>query len=117
MKKFFKKLGFHRMDEMEQQIAFKAQRNAFIFLLIALLCWTMYESYKVYIYHSDLNPYPCFLLAAASLIQTISQLILTHKAVKDEEPATFSKVLKIALPILITFAIIASIGSAIIISR
>lgn len=117
MKKFFKKLGFHKMDEMEQQIAFKAQRNAFIFLLVALLCWTMYESYKVYVYHSDLNPYPCFLLAAASVIQSVSQLVLTHKAVKDEEPATFSKVIKIVLPILITFAIIASIGSAIIILR
>lgn len=117
MKNFFKKLGFHRMDEMEQQIAFKAQRNAFVFLLIVLFCWTMYESYKVYIYHTDLNPFPCLLLVAASVIQTISQLVLTHKAVKDEEPATFSKVVKIVLPILITFAIIASIGTAIIFSR
>ena len=85
MKKFFKKLGFHKMDEMEQHIAFKAQRNAFVFLLFALFIWTLYESYKVYAFHSELNPFPCFLLAAASCIQIISQLIMTHNAVKDDE--------------------------------
>ena len=43
MKKFFNKLGFRKMDEMEQHIAFKAQRNALIFLLVALFVWTIYS--------------------------------------------------------------------------
>lgn len=55
MKNFFKKLGFHKMDEMEQHIAFKAQRNAFLFLELALLGWAFYESYKVYTYQTRIK--------------------------------------------------------------
>ena len=36
MKRIFEKLGLHKMDEMEQHILFKAQRNAYLFLVIAL---------------------------------------------------------------------------------
>lgn len=117
MKTFFKKLGFHKMDEMEQHIAFKAQRNAFVFLLFALFIWTLYESYKVYAFHSELNPFPCFLLAAASCIQIFSQLIMTHNAVKDDEetPKT-SPILKTVLICLAVAAIIVTIGSIIVLS-
>ena len=89
MKKLLEKLGFYKPDEMEQQIAFKAQRNALIFLFLALFVWTLYESYKVYVYHTGLNLMPCFLLVASTIIQTVSQIIMSHNAVKgdDEAPA------------------------------
>jgi len=117
MKKFFKKLGFHKMDEMEQYIAFKAQRNAFVFLLSALFIWTLYESYKVYTFHSELNLIPCFLLATASCIQTFSQLIMTHNAVKgDEETPKTSPVLKTVLIVFVVAAIIITIGSIIVLT-
>ena len=117
MKKFFKKLGFHKMDEMEQHIAFKSQRNALIFLLLALFIWTLYESYKVYAFHSELNPFPCFLLAAASCIQTFSQLIMTHNAVKgDEETPKASPLLKTILICLAIGAVIITIGSIAVLS-
>lgn len=117
MKKFLKKLGFRKMDEMEQHIAFKAQQNAFIFLLSALFIWTLYESYKVYAFHSELNPFPCFLLATASCIQTFSQLIMTHNAVKgDEESPKASPLLKTILICLAVAAVIITIGSIIILS-
>lgn len=48
------------MDEMEQNIAFKAQRNALGFQIIALLFWTMYEAYKVFVF--DTHSLICFLL-------------------------------------------------------
>jgi hypothetical protein len=48
VKNFFKKIGFRKMDEMEQHIAFKAQRNALIFLLVTLLLWTLYEAHQVF---------------------------------------------------------------------
>ena len=85
MKDFLKRLGFHKMDEMERHIAFKAQRNGYIFLVLALAVWPIYESCQVYLYHGRLNPVPCFLLVAATLVQSFSQLILTRNAVKDDE--------------------------------
>lgn len=116
MKKFFKKLGFRKMDEMEQQIAFKAQRNALVFLLAALFVWTLYESYKVYAFHTSLNLIPCFLLVAASGIQTLSQLIMTRNAVKDDEESfETSPLLKIIIWICVVVGVIVTIGSAIII--
>ena len=84
MKQIWEKLGFHKADEMERFILFKAQRNSYIFLVIALSIWSLYESCKVYREHSRLNLFPCLLLAAAAMIQTFSQLILTRSAVKDD---------------------------------
>ena len=36
-----KKLKFHRPDEMEKDILFRAQRNAYIFLIAALFLWPL----------------------------------------------------------------------------
>ena len=85
MKRIFEKLGFRKMDEMERHILFKAQRNAYLFLIAALVIWSFYESIQVYIHHSRLNLLPCLLLTAAVLIQSFSQIILTRSAVKDDE--------------------------------
>lgn len=85
MNRFWKKLGLRKPDEMERFILFRAQRNAYLFLVAALLCWSMYESCRVYIHHSRLNLLPCLLLIAAALIQSFSQLVLTRNAVKDDE--------------------------------
>lgn len=85
MRNFLKKLRFHQADEMERYILFKAQRNAYLFLTAALLVWSLWESCRVYIFHSRLNPLPCLLLGAAALIQALSQLLLTRRAVKDDE--------------------------------
>ena len=116
MNKLLKKLGFRKMDEMEQHIAFKAQRNALVFLLVALFGWTLYESYKVYAFHTPLNLVPCFLLVAASWIQTLSQLIMTRNAVKDDEDSfETSPLLKIIIFICVVVAVVVTIGAAIII--
>ncbi len=85
MKKFFQKLGLHKMDEMEQNIMFKAQRNAFLFLEFALVIWAFYESYKVFAYQTHLNIIPSMLAVCGLAIQNWSQLILTHNAVKGDE--------------------------------
>lgn len=82
MKNFFKKLGIRKMDEMENAIALKAQRVAIVYVMLMLFCWTLYESYKVYTHHTDLNPFPCFLLVSTTLVQNISQYILIKKATK-----------------------------------
>lgn len=85
MRRILKGLNLRRPDEMERHILFKAQRNAYLFLVIALAAWSFYESIQVYLHHSRLNLLPCLLLTAAVLIQSLSQLILTRGAVKDDE--------------------------------
>ena len=85
MKRILKKLIPRRPDEMEKAILFRAQRNAYIFLVIVLAGWSLYESCKVYLRHTRLNLFPCFLLLMALAVQTFSQLIMTRSAVKDDE--------------------------------
>jgi len=77
---------------------------------------TLYESYKVYAFHTPLNLVPCFLLVAASWIQTLSQLIMTRNAVKDDEDSfETSPLLKIIIFICVVVAVVVTIGAAIII--
>lgn len=113
MKEIFKKLGFRKMDEMERYIAFRAQRNAYIFLIIALFIWSMYESIKVFVYHSRLNLFPCMLLVAASLVQNFSQLAMARSAVKDDEDSyETGPLLKIILLVCVVTGIIVTIGAS-----
>lgn len=110
MKKFFEKLGFHKMDEMEQLIAFKAQRNAFVFLLLSLFVWTLYEAYTTLVFKTELNPFPCFLLAGASSVQFISEAVISHNAVKGDEDspkasALSKKVLLFAAVLAVTMVV------------
>lgn len=85
MKGFWKKLRAHRPDEMERAILFRAQRNAYGFLILSLLLWSMYESVQVYRLHQRLNLLPCLLLAGAAGIQSVTQLVLTRRAVQGDE--------------------------------
>ena len=71
------------------------RRNAFLFLEFALIVWAFYESYKVLAYHTHLNILPSMLAVAGMIIQNVSQLIMTHNAVKgDEESLNASPLLK-----------------------
>lgn len=85
MKKLRKHIRFHKMDEMEKYIAIRAKRNSYLFLVVALLVWSLYESCQVYVHHTRLNLIPCLLLTGAAAIQALSQLIMTRSAVKDDE--------------------------------
>ena len=114
MKRFLKRLGFHSPDEMEKAILFKAQRNAYIFLVISLLAWSLYESCKVFVYHNRLNPFPCFLLVMTMAIQTLSQFIMTRNAVKDDEDSYEAGTsAKIIVLICVIASIIATVVTAI----
>lgn len=116
MKKLLRKLGFRPQDEMEQLHNFKAQRNAYFFLIVALLIWTVAESLRVYIHHTTLNLMPSMLLIIATLIQTFSRLILTRNAVKDD-PDSYetSPLIRIVLLTCIVAAIIATVGAVLLI--
>ncbi|MDE6902937.1 MAG: hypothetical protein K2P22_09370 [Lachnospiraceae bacterium] len=84
MGRIWRKLRLRRPDEMERYILFKAQRNAYLFLAAALVIWSLYESWHVYAHHGRLNLLPCLLLVGAVLIQSLTQLVLTRSAVKDD---------------------------------
>lgn len=115
MKGILRRLGLRRMDEMERHIAFRAQRNAYFFLIAALLAWSFYESYRVYAYHTRINPLPCALLGAAGLIQTFSQLVMARNAVKDDEDSLeTAPLLGIIVLICVVAGAAATVGAAII---
>lgn len=113
MKNLLKSLGFHKMDEMERYIAFRAQRNAYLFLVAALAVWTFAESWRVYAHHTRLNLLPCMLLAVSSLVQTFSQLIMTRNAVKDDEDSyETGPLLRLILLACVVAGVIVTIGAA-----
>lgn len=117
MKSFFSKLGFHKMDEMEKDIALRAQRNALIYVLLVLAIWSFYESFKVYTHHTSLNSTPSFLLVTTSFVLILSQLVLQKRAVKgDDEYKDTTPILKIIVVGVIFAAIIIAIGAWIVFS-
>lgn len=117
MKLFFSKLGFRKMDEMEKDISLKAQRNALIYVLLALAIWSFYESFKVYTQHTSLNSVPSFLLVTTSFVLILSQLVFQKRAVKgDDEYKDATPILKIIIVGVIAAAIIISIGAWIVFS-
>ncbi len=112
MKKLFSELGFHKMDEMEKTIALRAQRIALTYSLIVLILWSLYESYKVYIYQTNLNVFPCFLLVSTCWVLIISQAVLKKQAIKDdEEYQKENPTWKFVLAVILTISIIIAIGS------
>jgi len=105
--RFFSFFKAHRPDEMEQYILFKAQRNAYWFLIVAMLLWSFYESAHTLIHKTTLNIMPCTILVAAVLIQTVTQLILSRNAVKDDEESFEAVPYRILIILLVSTAVIA----------
>lgn len=87
MKQLWRKLKFPGADEMQRLIMLKAQRNGYLFLAVALLCWSLWESYGVYARRVPLNLTPCLLLAGAALVQSFSQAALIRRAIEGDEEA------------------------------
>ena len=63
-----KNFGFQKMDEMEQQITLRACRAAWVFLVIALFLWEVWEL----IQGGDTN-LPAFLLGAQVVIFSLAR--------------------------------------------
>nr|WP_325252141.1 hypothetical protein [uncultured Oscillibacter sp.] len=115
MKQILGKLRFRKMDEMERHILFKAQRNAYLFLVTALIIWSFCESIQVYIHHSRLNLLPSLLLTAAVLIQSFTQMILSRNAVKDDEDSCETgPLMKLILLACAAAALAATAGAAVV---
>ena len=116
MKNFFNRLSSYKMDEMQSYILLRSQRASYFFLVAALFVWSLYESYMVYAYHERLNLIPCLLLVSASIVQNISQAVMTRKAVKDDEEADETgPFIKLAVTLSVLAGVIATAVAAIMI--
>ena len=73
-----KKFGFGRMDEMEQQIALRSCRAAWIFLVIALFIWEVWELVR-----GGDTGLPAFLLGAQVVIFALANWIGRARAGDD----------------------------------
>lgn len=111
MKKLFSKLGFTKADEMEKSIQLKSIRSAWIYTLLFLLVWSLYESYKVYRFNEPLNLTPSFLLISQNLVLIFSQLFFRQRMVDVTGEENKSSIEKIVLVTVIVAAIIVALGS------
>ena len=115
MRGILKKWGLHSPDEIERAICLRAQRNAYIFLLIALLAWALYEGCRVYAHGGGLNPIPAALLVTTASIQTLSRLVMARSAVKDDEDSwETGPLVKIILAVCVIFGLLTASAAAIV---
>ena len=82
MKEFFRKLGFRRSDEMEQEIALKSLRWSFLYSALALSALTVHEMVST----GELG-WAFFILITQNLVFLVAQLVLTRRmgGGRDEE--------------------------------
>jgi hypothetical protein len=87
MKKFFKKLGFHKMDEMEMTIELKSFRWAWLYTVLFLFVWFCYECFRVKTPETPINFLPLMLLSSQNIICYIARAIYNKKMTgnADEE--------------------------------
>ncbi len=111
MKTIFSKLGFKKADEMEKSIATRSIRVAWIYTVLFLFVWSLYESfYKSYYLHEAINLLPGFLLVSQSLIMGFSQLYFRNRMVDGEDEEKQSSFEKIFVVIIITVTITTILG-------
>lgn len=85
MKMLFNKREFNKLDEMEKNILAKAQKMAYSYVLVVLMIWTFYESYRVLVHNTKFYPVPFFLFMTTYFVQNIAQFVLQKQAIKGEQ--------------------------------
>ena len=85
MKQFLNKLGFRKMDELEQLIALKAQRNTLCYTVLFLLGWSIYNSCYALSAQQKVDLLPSFLLSTIVLVLIFSQLFYQRRLLAGTE--------------------------------
>lgn len=85
MRDILKKFGIRKMDEMEKNIALKAQRNALLYVYVLLTAWIAREIYRFYTDSTVIDLFPVFLLVTIGLVREGSRFFYEKKAVEDDE--------------------------------
>lgn len=100
MKKIFSRLGFTKADEMEKSIQIKSIRFAWIYTVLFLIAWSIYENYKVYRFNEPLNSTPSFLLISQNFVLIVSQLFFRQRMVggaEEENKSSFGKTVMVTV--------------------
>ncbi len=74
MKKFFRKFGFRRSDEMEQEIALKSLRWSALYSALALFALTVYDTVS-----TGNAGWAFFILITQSLVFWVAHFVFTRK--------------------------------------
>jgi len=83
MKDFLKKLGFHKMDEMEMTIQLKSLRWAWLYTMLFLFVWFCYEGFRLKTPETPINFLPLILLTSQNIIHYIAKAIYV-KTMSDD---------------------------------
>jgi hypothetical protein len=115
MKKLLTALGFIRkVDEMEQNIQLQSTRMTWLYSVIFLAIWCIYEYTAGGINNGHLNFLPLILLASQSVVMFLSQLFYRAgmtKGVEDEDKKSqFRKTLVIITLLVIIGAATAALA-------
>ena len=105
MKKLFSALGFKKPDEMEKSIQLKSIRLAWIFTVIFLVVWGLYENHTAQINNESANLLPVTLLISQNFVLGFSQLFFRFcmtKGGSEEKESLLGKI----IPIVTIFGII-----------
>jgi len=85
MKDFLKKLGFHKMDEMEMTIQLKSLRWAWLYTILFLFVWFCYECFRLKTPETPINFLPLILLTSQNIIRYIAKAIYDKKMSDDAD--------------------------------
>lgn len=111
MRKLINWLKANQPDEMKKSIQLKSIRLAWVYSVIFLLIWALYESYKSRQLNIGVNLVPCFLLMSQILVMIISRLIFRIRLAKGqyEEYEPSRKKIIITVIYIISVTIVATV--------
>jgi hypothetical protein len=98
MKKLFELFGIRKQDEMEKSIRLKSIQLAWMFTVIFLVAWGLYEGYTARINHESVNFLPLTLLVSQNFVLIFAQLFFRARMAKgggEEKESLLGKIVPI----------------------
>ena len=105
-------------DEMDKSIRLKSIQWTWLYSVVFLIIWMLWESYNARHFNTQLNLVPGMLLASQMLILSVSQLVYRAQLTKgagEEHEAAGKKTAFAVLAVVLTLAAVAALGSYIVI--
>lgn len=101
-----------KMDEMDRNIQLRSEEWGYKSALLALAAWTFFNCWQTLMNGAKYNPLPGFVLCFATCVQGFSKLAIKQKMIAgDEEYKEPNKLLWTVIAAVIIVAIIASVGT------
>lgn len=101
-----------KMDEMDRNIQLRSEEWGYRSASLSLAVWTLFNCWQTFMNGETYNPLPGLILCFAVCIQSFSQLAIKQKMIaNDEEYKEPNKLLWTVIVAIIIVAIIASLGT------